>query len=260
MIDQNATARGLGVTVRPTNGSTEFTPTPPTPPPVVCVYPLNASEAAIQAAGFAGKLTPSEGDTQGARTIPDGTLPGDTFIMANAGLFVGDPGAVFDFTEGRKAVEFEIFTGVFSPESATGTGLLTQISAGLTTGAANPLFFFGNLLFESERAFGLGSSRGTEWAGGLQPPSASAVRVGLLVDSVAGVVRAWVDGVEVTLADDSLPPGLSAVAPYIAIEQRPVDDNGAAGLVQYARLYTSAADFTSPFPAGATDVCGNPVN
>lgn len=227
--------------------------------PVFCVYPLDADEATIQAAGYQGKLVPSESDTKGSRTIPDGLLSAGTQIMANAGVFASNPAAFYDFTVGKKAVEFEMFVGAFTPEDGLQGGLLTQVSAGLTTGAANPLYVFCDLLEDSERVTGVGSSRGTEYTTGVQIPSAAVVRIGILVDSVASAVRAWVDGVEVALLDSSLPAGLAAVAPYLAIEHVGADDNGALGIVQYAKLYTTASDFTSPFPAGTTDPCGNPV-
>lgn len=227
--------------------------------PVFCVYPLDAAEATIQGAGYQGKLVPSESDTKGSRTIADGVLSAGTQIMANAGVFTADPGAFYDFTVGKKAIEFEVFVDAFTPEDGLQGGLLTQVSAGLTTGAANPLYIFYNLLEDSERVTGIGSSRGTEYTTGVQTPSTAVARIGILVDSVAAVVRAWVDGVEVALLDDSLPAGLSAVAPYLAIEHVGADDNGAAGITQYAKVYTTASDFTSPFPAGTTDPCGNPV-
>jgi len=227
-----------------------------------CVYPLDADESTIISAGYSGKLTPSENDTKGSRVILDGDPASNTtFVMANSGLLTGDPNAVFDFSVGKVGIEFEVLAGSFTPETGGLGDIVTQISCGLTTGLTNPVFFALNLLQDNNRVQIVGKepSATTVYASGELPGNTNTTRVGLLIDNDLSAVRVWIDNVEVTLSDTTIPSGIDAVAPYLAIERFSQDDNGSAGVDQYARVYMSSSDWQTPFPAGTKDPCGHTV-
>lgn len=218
--------------------------------------PLLASEALLQSAGLAGKLDdPDLAQQRGFKTI-SGTAPASSELYGMGRSL--DQGAI-DLSNGKAAIEYEFNINSFTPDGPGGQVLFDmsgQIINGITSQTVVSAFVQVNEDSSLEAgvllpASGLGSVT----------PASGRVRIGVLLDNGAGIVRAWVDGTELTLSGNTLGSGSVNVASLLIGSTRQArDDNGAEGTTHSVRLITDPYWFTTPFPAGSRDINGNVFN
>lgn len=231
--------------------------------PITCAYPLDASEAQLLAAGFSAKLVPSEDDTKGSYTILDGdtpTPPSATNLEGMVSEATALGGSV-DFSSGKLGQEFVFTIPQFTPDAAVSNPIIV-ISGGCFSGGTYS-WNVGAALNQDSTVYLIVSSKqaGAPVSQYAEPlvGASETFTVGVLLDNDAGVIRVWVDGDELTLLDDTIPEGTSSQIPFICAQRAERDDNGAAGAVCSVQRVTNAADFTTPFPTGTIDPCGNAI-
>lgn len=211
-------------------------------------YPLDASEAEIQALGFDGKLQSALADQRGTYDILDGGVSEELGMAAVSG---GAP-EVVDISSGSVALEFEASSSSFSPEGPD-AGQLYRVSGYVETLVGN---LCGAVLYTNQdntRSLSI-IIEGDEVLD--IPFMANSARVGVLVNNNTNVIRVWIDGSEQTLTSNTFTAETSAIFLAIAARRQPVDDNGAAGGTGAVRLITDPYWFTTPFPAGSVAIDG----
>ena len=209
-----------------------------------CAYPLDASSAELITVGFVGKLAMS-GDEQ------TGTLALDSGYQANGMSVSGlESGASIPFNTGSVAIEAQF-------ELPTITGTTGNLQAGIS-------FFESGVSPMSVSEFDIALT--ADAAGSLSQtvvinnslvysgvPSSGSVRCGLRVDT--GVLRVWFDGIEASLASSAISDVAMIPVPFI---QKAIGlDAADTGKTASIQLITNAANMTSPFPGGSTDLCGS---
>lgn len=254
---------GSTVSVRARTDSTEYTgdygsgttDACGTALPDSTTYPLDATAAELQGAGLDGRLTPVDSLTA-LHTFPDGIIQTD--LGYSAGLSA--PHAVLDLSTGAVAMEFGIHIPFYTPEVP---------GAGNTVVAAKCLLINGST-FLQELSVALSISNDGVYnfltVDGLStteihaPTVSGDHRIGLLLDNVGGVMRVWLDGVEVDVTADTLPANTSSLRVLLQLTCANSDDNGLAGKHILMSLIENPDNFTTPFPAGSRDINGNVFN
>ena len=224
-------------------------------------YALNADEATIQGAGITGKLeNPTLAQQRGEFTIPD-TAPGvGQLVMVRA---PAEPNFGLNLNTGKVAMEFEVEVPDFTPAGAGTGNNQAVLSVGgeiISATTFSRQFAAGFVLSEEgDKFFAITADNGGTT--GLVSVTGTKFRVGLLFDNDTNVWRAWVDGVERSLDDNTLPSGSTAgVTPLVTVRTSATDDNGSAGEVVAARFICDSYWFTSPFPAGSRTIDGTVFN
>lgn len=257
MIDQNATARGLGVTVRPVNGSTGFTPTPPAPP-IGCAYLLNAPISELQMINPAAvePQTVLAGD-QGF-THAFGAVGSEAAVMGPAGI-VARTATPIEFGTDPVALEL-VFDGENTAAGGSPGALVLQTELTLIT-ATGPVAFLVNVnwRFYADGSTELQLFGDPTTTSSITPVSGQENRLGVLLDP-AGSLRLWVNGAEMPEGPVALPGAATAAVPLLSVFQGGGFPAEMVGVSQTVQLLTNGADFTSPFPAGSRDLCGTVFN
>lgn len=221
---------------------------------ITCVYLLDADDAEIDAFyKFSGaKLVANAANTGGTFTVkvppPVSSYSG---AMAPAGFSRANVAFGIDNTSGKKAIEWAL-----NMPTPVGDSLYSYLSLRSEATTYNVIEVYitaapsGVFLAEVN----VGSGRTNVYSNNSLPSCPS--RIGVLMDSVAGKLHVYFDGVALTLTGDTLPSNAS-MYPNIFIAQG--DNNTGAGQTITAELVTSASKMTGTYPPGTTDICGNPL-
>ena len=154
-------------------------------------------------------------------------------------------------------MEFEVDIPDFTPEGPGTGNNQAVLSVGgeiISASTFSRHFAVGFVLSEEgDKLFAITADNGGTT--GLVAVTGTKFRVGVLFDNDLGIWRAWVDGVERSLDDNTLPPGsTTGVTPLVTVRTTATDDNGAAGEVVGARFICDPYWFTTPFPAGSRTI------
>lgn len=220
-------------------------------PPIVCAYPLDASQAEIQAAGHFDKLTVS-GDDQQTATL---TIPQPASARSFAASFAGftNPTTRVDMSTGDVAWEWEFLT----PNTVEGN--IYKVSAEIsnyvdaTVGAVLSLGGAGYTLTLSHY------NGGTITMLNNSPITVIGAVMTLGIQLSGNTCRAWINGVEATLANNTNVLRKNNMFAVVSVSEPATGDVDNTGKVIGARLVSDADQYTTPFPGGSVDLCGNEV-
>lgn len=220
-------------------------------PPIVCAYPLDATQAEIQAGGYFDKLTVSGDDNQTATL----TIPHPTSGRVWAASFAGftNPATRVDMSTGDVAWEWEF------PTPSNIDGNIYTVAADLsnyvdaTVGAVLTLASGGYALTLSHFNGGSITMLGGE------PITVIGANMRLGIQLSGNTCRAWINGVEATLANNTNVLRKNNMFGVVSVQEPAVGQASNAGKIIGARLVSAADQYTSPFPGGSVDLCGNEV-
>lgn len=220
-------------------------------PPIVCAYPFDASQAEIQAAGYFDKLTVSGDDSQTATL----TIPQPASARAFAASFAGftNPVTRVDMSTGDIAWEWEFPT----PANIDGNPYLVSADfsnyVDATVSAVFEMQVSGYTLTLSH------FNGGTITMLGGQPVTVIGANMRLGFHLSGNTCRAWINGVEATLANNTNVLRRNNMFAVVSVQEPAVGQASNAGKIIGARLVSAADQYTSPFPGGSVDLCGNEV-
>lgn len=232
-------------------GRTPLRPFAIQPAPIVCAYPLDATQAEIQAAGYSDKLTVS-GDDQQTATL---TIPNPASARSFAASFAGftNPTTRVDMSTGDVAWEWEFQTpSTVEGNTYTVAAELSNygdatVSAKLTLGGAG---YSLTLSHYNSSTITMLSAHPIAVIG-------PTMKLGLHLSG--NTCRAWVNGVEVTLANNTNVLRKNNMFAVVTVSEPATGDANNTGKVIGARLVSAANQYTTPFPGGSVDLCRNEV-
>lgn len=216
--------------------------------PISCAYGLIASEAQVMSLGFAGKLTMSNADQTGSRTLSGAVNTFAAFPDISAPQ-------TFDLTSGKKVVEWEIvMPALDEPTGSAGA----QVNIVTATMAQVFSFRIQRLPGSATTEVAVELNGATVYYDNFYAAGTSVV-VGAEFDSATNTARVILDGNVLTLSSDSYAgSGRNAAVVFIGIE-----DNNTTGVdigkTYSVTLRTAASDITQTYGAGAIDICANSV-
>jgi len=226
-------------------------------PPIVCAYPLDATQTDIDAnfgPGTGVTPLPIIDGGKGIEFTPQtGLGTTETKVQFNSPLSYS-----IDITAGKKALEllFDFTSSGLDTNKATAYTKTTFRLMDDNNYAAS---------FSVKQRYGetiLAVS--TQGSGGAVVTEASVnsspIRLGVLIDADTGVFSATLNGVPVSLVTggDEFVPGMYTLT---VVNQEtgssyslgPIDSDKVVTM----HLYTDQSDMTGTYPAGTTDICGN---
>ena len=223
--------------------------------PISCAYPLDADAAEILAAFSVGKLTPSPDDQYGESVISTSSAG---WALMQAGFSAGT-GPFLDFSTGKKLIEISLATPLV-PASSGSYGANVTEQAAFFFSTDTPLAGVSVSFKQRDDKFEI-DLNGNAIATGLDtPPSLlalgfDATAAGLALGTCN--LSLWMDGVPLGMI-----PGVAVAADLMALllcSQTDLSDSPATGQPIGIGIRTVYSEYSGTYPAGWTDVCGNPV-
>lgn len=229
-------------------------------PVVSCAYPMDASLAEIQALLPVIDAVPVMTDNfQTATYTLTGAAPAGGWDLVCAPSITPPGPITVDFSSGVKAFEWEYSMPVAATPALDGE--ICNVYFGLFNA---PTFESEvDVYIESAVSSNLPVTRlrvrrlGIDVSSPIDVPASGRIFVSL--DAAAGTFSVAHDTLgHIALSDDSYNPATPCIFSAILYEDPSAGPSNAAKDIS-ASLITHAADMTGTYPAGTTDICGNPL-